>query len=525
MSNQSVRFAVLVWALVLPASCTKYTVAPDAGDGGDARSNNDRANIDLSSADQANTDASNDDRSTTDVSDNDRANTGGADAPMDVAVDSGSTCADPTRADSCGVHCTVCPVPLNADHATCDGTTCGVICKSGFHACGDQCLDNMSLNSCGTACGACTAPTGGSATCDGQTCGMACLNGQSLCGTQCQPSGAACNGACASGTHNCSGQCQSNSDTNFCGTDCAHCSAPQNGSAVCNGACGVQCNNGFNLCGTACKAKTDPTACGPNCIHCDAPTGGTATCDGTKCGTPTCPNGQQNCNNACIDSNRSCNGACGNGGYNCPDGVCRTTNTVFSCGTACQPCASKVNATATSCTNGVCGYTCNSGYLQCGDGTCSRSTWNFEDGTVEGFAEDTIPDDNATITVINGGHSGAKALSSQYAAPSFVQVYIGAIVGGLCGANGLPAQGRTASGWVRLSGSFEDATSCELEYFTADTDVDFTAGQEVTGVLGQWTHVTVPLASPMVYRLRLRCFTHATAAGTLQMDIDDVTIQ
>src|SRR5260221_3476079 len=97
-----------------------------------------------------------------------------------------------------------------------------------------------------------------------------------------------------------SGSCRSDSDINFCGAGCEHCTAPQNGMAVCNGACGAKCNNGFNLCGTSCKAATDPNFCGPNCTHCDAPTGGSATCDATKYGAPTCPNGQKNCNNACI---------------------------------------------------------------------------------------------------------------------------------------------------------------------------------------------------------------------------------
>src|SRR5438270_12686398 len=107
MSNQSFRFFRLV-VVALTMACTKYTVAPDAGDAGDSGAKADRPNTppDTGPPSEAGLDQA-------------------GDKPSDVI--SGG-CADPTRAESCGDQCVVCPVPMNADHATCDGKACGVAC-------------------------------------------------------------------------------------------------------------------------------------------------------------------------------------------------------------------------------------------------------------------------------------------------------------------------------------------------------------------------------------------------------------
>lgn len=488
--------------------------------------------------------------------------------------DCNGLCLANTSVASCGATaCSACAVPSNGA-ATCDGTACGITCNSnykkcgdnrcvpmtgcctaadctapgngqvscsansvceiscgaGFHNCNGACVSNNLLTSCGTSsCSTCPAPAGGSATCDGQSCGFTCPAGKTLCGNTCITTGDACNGACASGTHNCSGTCRSDTDPNYCGTACERCTVPQNATATCNGACGVKCNTGFNLCGNSCKASTDPTACGPSCTRCDVPTGGSATCNGTTCGTPTCPSGQKICNNACIDNARSCNGVCSNGKYNCPDGVCRDTNTVASCGTACQTCPNPgVANAAAACQANQCGFACNAGFERCGTmSRCQANRWTFEDGTVQGFVQDTVPDGGSVRVISGDAHGGTRSLSSEYVSQFDGElVYMGASVEGFCGA-GLAAQSRTASAWVKLAGPYTAGdTSCRLDYATAPNGSGSSGtGQEVTGVTGQWLRLTVTIADPIVYKLWVRCFTHASVAGTLRMNVDDVAIE
>src|SRR4029079_3573438 len=56
--------------------------------------------------------------------------------------------------------------------ATCDGTSCGIACTSGFHNCGGLCVSNNSVQTCRTSCTGCPVPAIGSATCDGPACGV-----------------------------------------------------------------------------------------------------------------------------------------------------------------------------------------------------------------------------------------------------------------------------------------------------------------------------------------------------------------
>ncbi|HEV3032972.1 MAG TPA: hypothetical protein VG319_15095, partial [Polyangia bacterium] len=97
----------------------------------------------------------------------------------------GGVCVANTDPMTCGTRCDACPLPDNADLATCDSVTCGFTCKAGHHRCGAQCLDDTSPQSCGASCSACVAPAGGTATCDGTTCGGACPDGQKLCAGTC----------------------------------------------------------------------------------------------------------------------------------------------------------------------------------------------------------------------------------------------------------------------------------------------------------------------------------------------------
>src|SRR3954452_23758168 len=73
-------------------------------------------------------------------------------ADMEVAVDMmlscnanehicSGACVSNTSVLTCGgTSCTPCPVPANGASSTCDGTSCGFTCTTGFHVCGDSCL-------------------------------------------------------------------------------------------------------------------------------------------------------------------------------------------------------------------------------------------------------------------------------------------------------------------------------------------------------------------------------------------------
>jgi len=303
-----------------------------------------------------------------------------------------SICAAAEDAAHCGPMCQSCSGTTHGKGA-CVADKCAVACDTNYTLCDGSCLDTQSdLKNCGTCGNDCTAlpNVNASATgikCTAGKCGIppaACISGYGHCSatpqdgcetdltstTNCNTCGTKCpagNPICApQGCTNscgisvptlCGSTCTDlTSDAQHCGDCATACPATQ----ICKSKqCGCAANQ--NLCGSACKAATDITACGPNCTKCNVPTGGSITCDGTKCGTPTCPNGQQLCNNACIDNNQVCNGSCLGGKFACADGICRDITTVDSCGSSCQPCALQTGATA-ACNSGACKYTCNTGF-------------------------------------------------------------------------------------------------------------------------------------------------------------------
>jgi hypothetical protein len=163
-----------------------------------------------------------------------------------------------TSPATCGSSCSACSAP-SGGNATCDGTSCGVACTQGFHACGAGCSANNNVNSCGnSSCSPCPVPANGSATCNGATCGIACNQDFHPCGTA----------------------CVSNTSVNSCGNSCSACAAPANGTATCNGtSCGIGCANGLSACGNACAdLGSDPNNCGV-CGH---------SCRGGSCSGGTC---------------------------------------------------------------------------------------------------------------------------------------------------------------------------------------------------------------------------------------------
>jgi hypothetical protein len=77
-----------------------------------------------------------------------------------------------------------CPIPQNANGATCTMGQCGFDCEDGFHKCGSSCLSNTSPNSCGSSCAPCPSTPNSTPICkvDG-TCGANCDAGYFACET------------------------------------------------------------------------------------------------------------------------------------------------------------------------------------------------------------------------------------------------------------------------------------------------------------------------------------------------------
>ncbi len=225
----------------------------------------------------------------------------------------GQACVANTSPASCGSSCKPCPAIANAE-ATCDGTTCGFACKSGFELCDGKCLTKQQ---CLDICKPCAnTPANAVATCLGTTCDFTCNPGYhrcgntcasntsvNSCGLSCSPcqsgpnvSEMTCDGSsckpskCNGGYHMCAAQCVSNYSKQHCGASCTPCPEPaKSGYAVCNGgtSCSIKCNSGTTLCGSSC------TKC---------PSGGAITatgCSGEACVATTCKAGYLPCSGKC----------------------------------------------------------------------------------------------------------------------------------------------------------------------------------------------------------------------------------
>src|SRR6185369_9812958 len=107
----------------------------------------------------------------------------------------GGACVSNAATASCGAMCTACPTTANGA-ATCNGVSCGLSCAGGYllcggvcaacHVCSGQCVSRSLVGSCGTLCSPCPAPPANAAgTCDGTTCGFACNSGYVRCGGGC----------------------------------------------------------------------------------------------------------------------------------------------------------------------------------------------------------------------------------------------------------------------------------------------------------------------------------------------------
>ncbi len=96
---------------------------------------------------------------------------------------------EPTSCGACG---RTCPATANGV-ATCNASTCGVACNSGYRACGARC-EAESATSCGAACTVCPTPANGVALCTAGACGFKCNESYAPNGATCvDVGGATCN--------------------------------------------------------------------------------------------------------------------------------------------------------------------------------------------------------------------------------------------------------------------------------------------------------------------------------------------
>lgn len=203
--------------------------------------------------------------------------------------------------NACGEDCTACPLPANAERATCENGACGFLCQLGAHACGTECFTDNDPNACGEDCVVC--PTS-----ENQTAG--CVDGQ-------------CTATCNEGYHVCDATCVSDTDAAHCGGSCQPCPAPSGGSVTCESgqcvpqcppntelclgeciavgdACNGQCPSGQHDCSGVCRSDTSPASCGDSCTACPQPPGATGTsCDAGECDF-TCGAGTTRCGDECL---------------------------------------------------------------------------------------------------------------------------------------------------------------------------------------------------------------------------------
>jgi hypothetical protein len=104
----------------------------------------------------------------------------------------------PNDVDACGASCAACRPPAFGT-ATCDGSSCGFVCQTGYQKCGNACI---SRDSCCTVSD-CRPPANADATCS---------NG--LCEWTCKSSFVRCDGTCIATSQCCNADSSIDIDTN-----------------------------------------------------------------------------------------------------------------------------------------------------------------------------------------------------------------------------------------------------------------------------------------------------------------------
>jgi hypothetical protein len=244
-----------------------------------------------------------------------------------------------------------CSYPCNASSYLCNGaciangTPCMGSCSDPTqHDCNNLCVPKTSTSACGPSCTSCFVPQNGGATCDGSSCGIVCNSGYKACNGACIPTSGCCaDGECTMGGNNTVGKCVSNVCKYTCVANYKQCSSTgpcipsadccQDGDCTAGGTgtvgrcvsnqCQYPCANNYKQCtsGGACVPST-------NC------------CTSSDCGqyahaTSTCgSNGA--CQYTCVpDTASSSWGNCNTSSPDCETDLTKVPN-CGSCGETCQ---------------------------------------------------------------------------------------------------------------------------------------------------------------------------------------------
>jgi hypothetical protein len=223
----------------------------------------------------------------------------------------------------------------------------------------------------------------------------------------------------------------------------------------------------------------------------------------------------------------------------CTSGCKTLASDPANCGTCGHTCADPpvVGSGSATCSGGSCGLACNAGYLQCsGTNYCQVASWDFEDGSTDGFA--ILGTDQMAVTSISAStsvtHGGVYALAIGITAT-------GGTVRGfevglkMCGGSGyLPSGGRTISAWFYLSPSSNTVpppspTSFFGEHlYTSASDGGYMPNATT---VGSWFQVSSPIDDVGTHLLSfaLQGYFGANGANPPDWDgvvyIDDITIQ
>ncbi|HEY4393277.1 MAG TPA: hypothetical protein VGP64_04415 [Polyangia bacterium] len=189
-------------------------------------------------------------------------------------------------------------------------------------------------------------------------------------------------------------------------------------------------NSSVSTCGT--------TACAP----CATPTNGSATCDGTSCD---------------IMCNTNCH-SCGTS--------CASNADPSACGSSCIVCPGSSIANSAPTCNGTCGTGCAAGYRACtatsGLASCNRITYDFNDGSSQGWVAATTPTPPSAITVMpSTSVVHGTAGDSLQVGGTFGVFGSGGSMGAqvpLCVSGSENLNGRTVSAWIYIASNLPDCS-------------------------------------------------------------------
>ncbi len=209
------------------------------------------------------------------------------------------------NADHCySAGCGACNLANATEHSCNSGTCCATGCISGFHVYDCACVQDECSGS-ETTCSNNSSQIGQVRECSGGVLGTA----TSCDSVSCNSEGTDC-GSCVNGEKRCN---ERTPQTCVNGALSGNSECPQD--KICElGEC-VSCGSGYHVHDNVCE-KDDLSNCGSHGNNCTAPTNGTAVCNNGECMKQCNNSGDEICGNACVNTNSNLNN-CGECGHVC----------------------------------------------------------------------------------------------------------------------------------------------------------------------------------------------------------------